>query len=73
MAEVDGLAPGEGGTTGWLAAVPLTNHGTYYWRANATDSNGAQTQTPARMMIVNTGKRMLSEIYASSRAEPPSS
>lgn len=55
VAEVDGLAPGEGGTTGWLVATPLTNHGTYYWRAIATDGNGAQTQTPARMMIVNTG------------------
>ena len=55
VAEVDGLAPGEGGTTVWQVTTPLVNHATYYWRAIATDGKGARTQTPARPMVINIG------------------
>ncbi len=54
-AQADGIAPGDNGTTSWLVSQPLSNHGTYFWRAIATDAHGAQTQTPARTLIVNTG------------------
>ncbi len=55
VAEADGVPPADGGITTWIVPQPLTNHGTYYWRAIATDANSAQTQTPVRMMVVNTG------------------
>jgi hypothetical protein len=55
VAQADGVLPGDGGITTWIVVQPLSNHGTYYWRAIATDANGAQTQTPARTMTVNTG------------------
>lgn len=54
-AKAEGLSPGEGGTTKWVVDVPLANHATYYWLAVATDSNGAKTQTAARLMTVNIG------------------
>lgn len=55
VAQADSIAPGEGGSTSWTVTPPLSNHETYYWRAIATDSNGAKTQTPARMMTINIG------------------
>lgn len=55
VAQVDSLEPGSGGQTSWTVDPPLTNHATYYWRATASDSHGAQTQTPARQMTINTG------------------
>lgn len=55
LANVTGLAPDPAGTTSWTADVPLANHGTYWWRAAATDEHGAVTQTPARPFTVYTG------------------
>lgn len=59
VAKVDGLAPGDGGSpsgsTSWTTDLPLTNHATYYWRVTAKDANGAETATPARPFVVNTG------------------
>lgn len=55
VAQVENLAPAEGGTTAWTVTPGLGNHVTYYWRAVASDSNGAKTQTPARTLVVNIG------------------
>lgn len=55
VASATGLVPGENGLTTWGVPTPLTNHGRYYWYAVATDSHGAQTQTPARSFTVYTG------------------
>lgn len=44
-----------GGSGKWLVDTPLSNHATYYWRVVATDALGAQTATPARPFVVNTG------------------
>ena len=55
VASASGLANGEGGTTAWVVNNALTNHATYYWRAIAIDSNGAETPTIARPFTVNTG------------------
>ncbi len=55
VASASGLSPGDNGLTNWLVPVPLTNLATYYWRATATDSHGAATQTPARAFTVRIG------------------
>jgi hypothetical protein len=55
IVSVGGLAPGADGTTQWQDTVPLTNHVTYYWRATATDSHGAVTDSQPDSFIVNTG------------------
>lgn len=43
------------GTTSWEVTTPLDNHVTYYWRVIAKDAIGAQTLSPARLFVVNTG------------------
>ncbi|GAA5786682.1 hypothetical protein [Chitiniphilus shinanonensis] len=55
VTDVDGLVPGEQGSTTWQVAVPLGNHRTYYWRVTARDALGAQTQTALRPFTVDTG------------------
>ncbi|MCA3176729.1 MAG: hypothetical protein ING36_14575 [Burkholderiales bacterium] len=55
VAEVHGLPQDPSGITSWVVTVPLINHATYYWRVVAKDALGAQTPTPARPFVVNTG------------------
>lgn len=49
------LAEGTDGSTSWTVAVPLLNHGKYYWKVIAKDALGAQTPSIARPFVVNTG------------------
>ncbi len=49
------LAQGVNGNTSWVVTTPLLNRGKYYWRVVAKDALGAQTPTPARPFVVNTG------------------
>ena len=49
------LAQGVEGNTSWAVTTPLLNRGKYFWRVVAKDALGAQTPTPARPFIVNTG------------------
>lgn len=49
------LAPDVAGSTGWIVPLPLSNHSTYYWGVVAKDALGAQTPTPIRPFVVNTG------------------
>lgn len=53
--QVADLPPGPDGSTRWTVAVPLDNHVRYYWRVTAIDAHGAQTSTPARSFVVDTG------------------
>ncbi|UXY15225.1 Ig domain-containing protein [Chitiniphilus purpureus] len=55
VAKAENLQPGEGGSSSWLVPVALANHGRYYWRVTARDALGAQTASPARPFVVNTG------------------
>jgi len=45
----------EGGSSSWRVDYALVNHATYYWRVIARDALSAETPTPARPFIVNTG------------------
>lgn len=49
------IVGGEEGSSSWRVDQALTNHATYYWRVIARDALGAETPTPARPFIVNTG------------------
>ncbi|WP_255989560.1 hypothetical protein [Chitinolyticbacter albus] len=49
------LSPAEGGSSSWLVPLALTNHAKYYWRVMARDALGAQTASPARSFVVDTG------------------
>lgn len=49
------IVGGEEGSSSWRVDVALTNHATYHWRVIARDALGAETPTPARFFIVNTG------------------
>jgi len=55
VTEVAGLLEDPSGSTSWTVNVPLTNHAVYYWRATASDAIGAQTPTPARPFVIDTG------------------
>jgi len=55
VASAPALPPGDNGKTSWLVTTQLSNHGTYYWRAVATDSHGAETQTPIWSFKVDSG------------------
>lgn len=55
VTQVADLAHDASGSTRWTVTAPLSNHATYYWRVTAKDALGAQTTTPARPFIVNTG------------------
>lgn len=54
FASVEGIAPGLGGSTGWLVDVPLVENSYYYWRATAVDEHGLETVGPAAGFFVNT-------------------
>jgi hypothetical protein len=55
VTEVTGLLEDPSGSTSWTVNVPLTNHAVYYWRVTASDAIGAQTPTPARPFVIDTG------------------
>jgi Putative Ig domain len=55
VAQVANLPGDASGITSWTVPLALNNHGTYYWRAIATDALGARTPTAARPFVTNTG------------------
>lgn len=54
FAGVDGIAPGLGGSTGWVVDLPLAENSYYYWRATAVDEHGLETAGPVAGFFVNT-------------------
>ena len=57
VASVADLAPGTSGTTAWQVDTALTDNTQYYWRATVTDENGAATQSPVGIFLVNTANQ----------------
>lgn len=54
IGSVEGIAPGLGGSTGWVVDSPLSENSYYYWRAVAVDEHGLETVGPVAGFFVNT-------------------
>lgn len=59
IAQSNALSENPEGMTQWVVNTSLQNQTLYYWRVVARDSVGAETQTPARSFMVNTGNTEL--------------
>jgi hypothetical protein len=54
VGSAEGIAPGLGGSTGWVVDTPLSENAYYYWRAVAVDEHGLETVGPVAGFFVNT-------------------